>query len=288
VNFTLINGRIVPAARGAVSVFDHGLLYGDGLYETVRFAAGQFQRWPAHFKRFKSSAKILKLRFPWTSAQLASMMRRLLRANKRAEATVRLTLTRGPGTLGLDPLSCERPMLIGQLHPPRDLRKLRQKGISVAIVKTPSPSSHGTPRLKSLSSQWLVLAKAEAARAGAQEGILLNERGDLAEGSTSNLFFVLGGVLHTPSEECGLLAGVTRAEVLRLAKRHGIRVKQGRYAAQHLKKVDEIFLTNASFGIVPVRGSVGPLTRQLQSLLPGGVRRGAGRRYSRGRRGAKV
>lgn len=243
-----MDGRLVSERQARVSVFDHAFLYGDGLYETVRVVDGRIAQWPAHFRRFKASARTFGFSFRWTAIALARAIRSLAAANRSTDATIRLTLSRGAGPLGLDPSLCPAPSLILQQHPSRDLDRLRQTGVAVAIV----PMERTLPAHKTVSAQSLVLARAIAKRQGAFEAILVNACGEVTEGTTTNLFFVRHKVLHTPSLTCGVLPGITRADVLRRARQLGMRVREGRYSTADLLRADEIFLTNVSFGILPV------------------------------------
>ena len=244
-----MDGRLVSERQARVSVFDHAFLYGDGLYETVRVVDGRILQWPPHYRRFKASARTLGFSFRWTAVALARAICALAVANRSTDATIRLTLSRGAGPLGLDPSVCPAPSLILQQHPPRDLNRLRREGVAIALV----PMERALSAHKTVSAQSLVLARAIAKRQGAFEAVLVNGRGEVTEGTTTNLFFVRHRVLHTPALACGIVAGITRADVLRRARRLGMRVREGRYRAADLLRADEIFLTNVSFGILPVK-----------------------------------
>jgi branched-chain amino acid aminotransferase len=281
-----LQSRLVHADQARVSAFDHGFLYGDGIYETVRVYAETPFEWPAHDHRLRQSARHLSLACPWSSRYLLTAIERLLRADGRSEATVRLSVTRGPGPLGLDPALCRPSTLVIQSHPDRSLEALREKGVSMAIaecVRHPSPGSLDC-RIKSTNSLSFVLAKMEARRRGVFETVLLNEAGRLTEGASSNLFFIRARTLHTPDVSCGLLPGITRRLVLGLAAAAGLRTLEGAYRPQDLLSADEIFLTNTTFEVLPVtelawpgprtgrrrravgRGRPGPYTQTLQAL----------------------
>jgi len=248
-----LNGRILPAARASVSVFDHGFLYGDGIYETVHADNGRIFRWPDHFRRLKRSARKIALACPWSSVDLEKALVRLLRANGNLSASVRITLSRGPGDLGLDPALSPRPTLAMMLHPVRDVERYQREGVSIGIprIRRNHPACLD-PRIKSNNSLNTLLAKMEAKRMGVFEAVLLNLDGHLTEGTTTNLFFVKKGRLFTPALSCGLLEGVTRGTVIQLARRAGRRVREGRYTPDDLKKADEVFLTSTTLEVAPV------------------------------------
>jgi len=248
-----LQDRIVDANRARVSIFDHSFLYGDGIYETVRAYDYRVFHWPEHFKRLKQSAARLQLKCPWSSRFLLDGIVRVLRANRAPGGSIRISISRGPGSLGLDPLLCPKPTLVILLHPSRPIAALQKNGVTIGIpeVRRNHPKCLD-PQIKSNNSLNTILAKIEAKRMGAFEAVLLNLEGDLTEGTTSNLFFVKGKTLYTPGLPCGLLEGVTRGLVMTLARRAGFRVSEGRYGIKDLRAADEIFLTSTTLEIVPV------------------------------------
>ena len=267
--------RLIDARRARLSLFDHGFLYGDGIYETLRAYGGRLFRWRDHEARLRRSAKAAGLSCPWTGRFLRSAAENVVRANRAPEATVRICVTRGQGPLGLDPSSCSVPTLAVLMHPHRNFAAERARGVEAAIIRETRQRPH--PWIKSASALPLVLAKAESRRRGSFEGVLVNPQGMVTEGTVSNIFFVRRGRLHTPDVRCGLLAGITRARVIALARTLGIRVTEGRYRPNALRAADEVFLTNTSWEIVPVvalneygkrrriaAGEPGPLTKRLQ------------------------
>lgn len=289
-----LNGRFLHESRAHLSVFDHGFLYGDGVYETVRVYNGRVFRWPDHIRRLRRSCRWLSLACPWSSSMLERAIGALVRKNLRDSASVRITVSRGPGPLGFDPALCPTPTLAMMLHPDRPVERLQAQGVTIAIpsVRRSHPDTLD-PAIKSNNTLNLILAKMEAKRRRAFEAVLLNLDGHLTEGTTSNLFFAKGKRLFTPALSCGLLEGVTRAVVIRLARRLGIPVREGRYTLADLRRADEIFLTSTTLEIVPVTSVVtpprphavavtsprrsliwhrlpGPLTRLLQRHLPTG------------------
>jgi len=235
-----------------ISADDHGFLYGDGVYDTLRYYRGQPFQWDAHWRRLSRSARAIGLKVP-SPHKVRSVVQSVLRRAQRPNASVRITLSRGAGALGLDPALCATPTCVIHLHPDRDLEAWRQAGVSAGLVSIRHiPPESLDSRIKSTSLLNSVLAKAEAKKRGWFEGILLNLRGEITEGTTTNVFFVRGNVLYTPAEDCGLLPGITRGLVLRLAKKCRITCRVGRYTPNALTRADEIFLTNSSLEIVPV------------------------------------
>ncbi len=278
-----INDRLVDARSARVSAFDHGFLYGDGVYETVHAYGYQIFHWPDHYRRFLNSASRIALRCPWAGRALERAVVKLLKANRQPNASVRITLARGPGPLGLDPSVCKTPTLVMMLHPHRDVERYQREGVSIGITQVRrNPPEALDPQIKSISSLNTIQAKMEANAMGVFEAILLNLKGELTEGTTSNIFFVKQGQLYTPSLACGLLPGITRGVVLKLAKLHEIPAHEGRYRPLDLLKAEEVFLTSTTLEVVPVvllksagssrahplgRGLSKPITRRLQQLF---------------------
>ncbi len=251
----LLNNRLCDAAKARVSVFDHGFLYGDGIYETVRAYNYRVFRWGEHFERFHGSARALGLKIPSSKSRLFQGVIKVLRANKLSEGVLRISLSRGRGPLGLSPTACQNPTLLIQTHPARNVEMLRTTGVTVSLVKIRrNPAQSQAPGLKALSALNLVCAKMEAEVLQSFEGIMLNLDGHLTEGTSSNLFFFKRGVLYTPAPECGLLLGITRQVVIELARRSRIPLREGRYTFRQLTQADEVFLTSSGLEIMPVVG----------------------------------
>ena len=272
-----LNKGLCEESRARVSVFDHGFLYGDGIYETLSVHDGKPIFLAEHLTRLRNSCWRIHLRLPWTAPWLARAVRRTLSANKKPDSVLRIQVSRGPGPLGFDTKGCGSPTLVifqrpFPIYPPAFF----EQGVKAAIVRT--RRNHPLclpPEAKSTNCLNGILAKEEAVRLGAFEGILLNLSGFVTEGTVSNVFAVRRGRLWTPSLDCGLLAGVTRGLIIRLARRAGLPVREGRITASDLARSDEIFLTNSLFGVMPVTrlripaarrvgdGRVGPVTRLL-------------------------
>jgi len=278
-----LNGRFVAKEQAQVSVFDHGFLYGDGIYETMRAYGGKFFLLKRHLSRLKHSADAISLKLPMRLDKIGDALNEALSINKLQEAYVRLHLSRGPGEIGLDPALCVAPTMVIVAKPFHDYpAAYYEQGVSVAIVTTRRnhplalpPSVKGTNFLNN------ILAKIEAIQAGAYEGIMLNWEGYVAEGTISNIFMVRKGVLYTPHLDTGILEGVTRDLVLRLAKRKKIPVKEVMLRPKDLVSSNECFITNTTMEIMPVttidekkigKGIPGPVTAVLHQAYRKEVR----------------
>jgi branched-chain amino acid aminotransferase len=278
-----LNGRFVAKAHAQVSVFDHGFLYGDGIYETMRAYEGKFFLLKKHLSRLKHSADAISLKLPMRLDKIGDALNEALSINKLQEAYVRLHLSRGPGEIGLDPALCVAPTMVIVAKPFHDYpAAYYEQGVSVAVVTTRRnhplalpPSVKGTNFLNN------ILAKIEAIRAGAYEGIMLNWEGYVAEGTISNIFMVRKGVLYTPHLDTGILEGVTRDLVLRLAKRKKIPVREVMLRPKDLRASNECFITNTTMEIMPVttidekkigKGIPGPVTAVLHQAYRKEVR----------------
>ncbi len=270
-----LNGSFVAKEQAVVSVFDHGFLYGDGIYETMRSYDGNIFLLDKHLARLKRSARAIALKLPMPLEKIGDALNESLKVNKLRNAYIRLHISRGPGEIGLDPALCPLPTMVITAKTFHDYpAKYYERGIQVAIVKTRrnhplalDPSIKGTNFLNN------ILAKIEAKKARAYEGIMLNWEGFVAEGTISNIGMVKKGVLFTPSLDTGILEGVTRDLVLRLARRKKIPIRETRILPKTLLAADECFITNTTVEIMPVTtiskktigsGKPGPLTALLQ------------------------
>jgi branched-chain amino acid aminotransferase len=269
-----MNGKLVDKAKAQVSVFDHGLLYGDGVFEGIRAYNGRVFMLDEHIDRLYRSAQAISLTIPMTRKQMAKAVVISCKANKIANGYIRLIVTRGVGTLGLNPYTCETPQVIIiaggiQLYP----AKVYETGMSVVTVGTMRNQTEATnPRIKSLNYLNNVLAKIEAINAGVMECVMLNPQGYVAEASGDNIFIVRGDTLITPPSWCGSLEGITRAVVMKLAPEHGYQVKEDVLTRYDLYTADEMFLTGTAAEIISVvnmdrriigTGKPGPVTREL-------------------------
>jgi branched-chain amino acid aminotransferase len=249
-----INGRMVEKAEASVSVFDHGLLYGDGVFEGIRAYHGKVFRCKEHVERLFNSAKAIALQIPMSREEMAEAIRQTLRTNGLTDAYIRAVVTRGPGTLGLDPNKCHDPQVIIitdsiQLYP----REFYEKGLELVSVPTMrSPHNTLSPKIKSLNYLNNILAKIEAMQAGAIEAIMLNSQGYVAECTGDNIFIIHKGELLTPPPEAGILEGITRAVVMQLALKAGIPVAERNLTRFDLYIAEECFLTGTAAEIIPV------------------------------------
>jgi len=271
-----LNDRFVPQEEAVVSVFDHGFLYGDGVYETLRAYRGRVFQLAEHLARLDRSASHIQLRLPVGPERLADLLRESLRRNQLQEAYLRITLSRGGGEIGLDPALCKSPTLVIIAKPFQPYpESIYTSGVAVIIAKTRRNLPEAlSPQVKSLNFLNNILAKMEAKTAGAHEALMLNHRGELTEGTTSNVFTVRGGRLLTPSVESGILDGITRGLVLQLAAELGIPSEETRVTIEDLTRAEECFLTNTTQEVLPVtqvdgrmigNGRPGEITRRLHA-----------------------
>lgn len=269
-----VDGKYYDEAQAKVSVFDHGLLYGDGIFEGIRAYNGRVFKLKEHVDRLYASAKAILLTIPLSPAAMTRAVVETCRRNKIRDGYVRLLVTRGVGTLGLNPNRCKKGSVIIiagkiQLYP----EQYYQKGMEIVTVPT-TRNLHNAlnPAIKSLNYLNNILAKIEANNAGVEEAVMLNAEGFVAECTGDNLFIVKDGALLTPPLSAGALYGITRRIVMELAAEEGCRVSEPNLTRYDLFNADECFLTGTGAEIVPVvkidgrvigRGRVGRLTRKL-------------------------
>ncbi len=269
-----LDGHFVAKEQALVSVFDHGFLYGDGIYETMRAYGGTIFLLKKHLSRLKRSADAIALKLPLPINKIGDALIESLNVNKLREAYVRLHISRGPGEIGLDPALCPAPTMVIMTRPFHDYpAEYYERGVAAAIVKTRRNHPLALPpSVKATNFLNNILAKIETVKAGAFEGIMLNWEGHVAEGTISNIFMVKKGVLYTPHLDTGILEGVTRDLVLRLAKKKKMPVKEVLLLPRSLSVADECFITNTTMEIMPVtkidkkavgNGRPGPVTATL-------------------------
>ncbi|MGD9163642.1 MAG: aminotransferase class IV [Chromatiales bacterium] len=250
-----LNGRLASAAEAVLPLNDHGLLYGDGVFEGIRFFNGKPFRLHPHLERLALSAHALMLTIPIDRTALERAVAEVIAAFDGADGYIRLVLTRGPGGLGLDPGRCEKPSLfliadsLSLVEPSQ-----RERGIRLITASTRRPGPCVLdPRIKSLNYLNNILAKLEARHAGADEALLLNERGHVAEGTTENIFIARAGALFTPPLSDGALDGITRGMVLELCEQERLKVTEQSLTPYDIHTADECFLCGTGAELLPVQ-----------------------------------
>jgi len=266
-----IDGKYVAKSEAKISVFDHGLLYGDGVFEGIRAYDGRVFRLDEHLTRLYESAKSIDLQIPLSPEDLRAAILETLRQNELIDAYIRVVVTRGIGTLGLTPASCPMPTVIIIT----DYLKPLFEGVNVKAVVASTRRNALTalnPMIKSLNYLNNILARIEAIKADVDEAIMLNQNGTVSEGTGDNVFIVREGKIITPPPTAGILLGITRDAVIALAKEDGITVSEQDFTVHELYNADEAFLSGTAAEIVPLvevdgktigTGDVGPITAAL-------------------------
>jgi branched-chain amino acid aminotransferase len=272
--WTYVDGRFVPKEEASVSVYDHGFLYGDGVFEGIRVYGGRVFRLDEHVRRLYESAKSILLEIPIPPEEMKRLILEAVRRNGLQDAYVRPIVTRGRGDLGIDPRTCGRPTVVVivdqiQLYPERAYREgLRM----ITATHRKSSSDSLNPRIKSLNYLNQILARLEANLAGADEALMLNHEGYVCECSADNVFVVRSGEVWTPPPHLGILRGVTRDAVLEIARDLGIPAFERTFTLHDVYTADEVFLTGTGAEIGPVvwvdgrvigSGKPGPVTLRL-------------------------
>lgn len=271
-----VNDRLYDKEDAKVSVYDHGLLYGDGVFEGIRSYGGKVFRLEEHLDRLWYSAKAIWLEIPMTKEAMAKAITDTLAANGIEDGYIRVVVTRGAGTLGLDPNRCSNPqVIIITDYISLYSQEYYDNGLEIVTVSTQRNHPAAlSPRIKSLNYLNNILAKIEGLQAGCIEALMLNHKGEIAECTGDNIFLVRKGVLLTPPNEAGILEGVTRDAVIGLARREGIEVREVPLTKHDVYIADECFLTGTAAEVVPVTkvdsrrigdGKPGPITRKLMA-----------------------
>jgi branched-chain amino acid aminotransferase len=270
-----INGKLYDKADAKISVYDHGLLYGDGVFEGIRLYNGKIFRLTEHLNRLYEGARSIKLEIPLSREQMEDALKSTVKANEKRDGYIRLVVTRGAGYLGLDPRKASNPQVIIivddiALYPP----ELYENGLEIMTVSTIRNHPNAlNPRIKSLNYLNNILAQIEAVQAGCFEALMLNHKGEVAECTGDNIFLAKRGVLRTPSTDAGILEGITRGAVIELARRANLPVQEVALTRYDVYTADECFLTGTAAEVVPVvkcdgrpigTGKPGPLTKQLR------------------------
>jgi branched-chain amino acid aminotransferase len=277
-----LNNRLVPDKQAKIPVFDHGFLYGDGVYETLRVYKGVVFMIDEHIYRLNRSASMIRLSIPYSHDAIKRAVYKTIKANNHRNAYVRISVSRGPGLIGLDPGLCPKPTFVIISKAFKEYPgEYYRKGVNIAIVRT-RRNFRGAlnPQIKSHNFLNNILAVIESIDAGAYEAVMLNYRGYVAEGTVSNIFFVTKGVLCTPSIEVGILDGITRRVILDMAEELGIKIKGGMFTRQDIYRADEVFISSTTRELMPVARvddreisrTIGRLTKTLLSAYQEKVR----------------
>jgi len=272
-----VNGTLSPAESATVSVLDHGFLYGDSVYETIRTYRGEPFLLGRHLDRLANSCRMIRLAPP-DPPDIEREVRRTIDLGGNDESYIRIMITRGVGPIGYEHALCPKPGLFVIVLPLRRVPpESYTEGISATLGRRRrNPRESLDPAIKSCNLLNNVLAHMEAEDAGAKETILLNTRGFVAEGTHTNVFFVKESALKTPALSCGLLSGITREVVLECARESGVTVEEGEFTAEALAAADEIFVTSTLQEVLPVArlngkpvggGKPGPVTVRLHELF---------------------
>ena len=273
-----INGEFHDKENAKISVYDHGLLYGDGVFEGMRSYSGKVFRLEQHLDRLYESALAICLRIPISKEQMALDVNKTLQVNSLTNAYIRLVVTRGSGSLGLDPNRTSNPQVIIiadsiSLYPEEHY----QNGLKIITASTiRSHPAALSPRVKSLNYLNNIMAKIEGLQAGCVEALMLNHKGEVAECTGDNIFIVKNGTILTPPKDAGILEGITRNAILDLAKELGIVAHETTLTRHDLFVADECFLTGSAAEVIPVvsldsrpigQGKVGPVTTKLMAAF---------------------
>lgn len=273
-----MNGELVPKAEAVISVFDHGYLYGDGVFEGIRAYNGRIFKLTEHVRRLYESAHHIMLPIQYTPAEMEEAIIRTVRANGLRDAYIRVVVSRGVGDLGLDPRKCSlsQVVIIADkivLYP----EELYSQGLKVITVPTRRNIADALdPKIKSLNYLNNILVKIEANRAGVMEALMLSQNGYITEGSGDNIFIYRKGTLYTTPAYLGILEGITRQAVLDLARAEGMPVREEPFTRHDVYVCDECFLTGTAAEVIPVievdgrvigSGAPGPVTLKLMRLF---------------------
>jgi branched-chain amino acid aminotransferase len=280
-----INGTLAPKEEAKISVYDHGLLYGDGVFEGIRIYGGKVFLLPEHIKRLYESALAIRLTIPLAPTKMAEAVESTVAANGLKDGYVRLVVTRGGGTLGLDIRRTSNPQVIIivdtiSMYPPA----IYEKGLALVTASTVRNHPHSlSARIKSLNYLNNILAKMEGTDAGCEEALMLNRHGEVAECSGDNIFIVKNRAVRTPPPEADILEGITRGAVIRLARQAGLTVAETPFTRHDVYTADECFLTGTAAEVVAVisldgrtigDGKPGPITIDLRERFRELTRKG--------------
>lgn len=269
-----LNDQFVTKEEAKISVYDHGFLYGDGIFEGIRVYNGNVFKLREHLERLYESGRSIMLQIPQTIEEMEQLVVETVKKNELVDAYIRLVVSRGPGNLGLDPRSCPKPNLVIiaeqlAIFP----KEAYEKGLNIVTVATRRNVPDAlNPKIKSLNYLNNVLVKIEANLAGVSEALMLNAQGYVAEGSGDNIFVIKRGVLYTPPGYLGALEGITRRAIMEICERIGYTVKEEPFTRHDVYVADEVFLTGTAAEVIAVvqvdgrpigNGVPGPITQHL-------------------------
>jgi branched-chain amino acid aminotransferase len=269
-NLIYINEKLFSDEDAKISVFDHGFLYGDALFETMRSYGERIFRLDSHLERLFSSLKIIKIKHPLNKKELKEAIHMTLKANRLYDAYIRITISRGKGDTGIDPSLCEKPNLVILT---KKCNPISNKSYKAIILDQQKSSKSIVPGIKSTNFLENILAKINVKERRADEGFFFNEENFLTEGIISNVFIVYKDSILTPDLKCGILPGITRGVVIELALNMGFKVEEKKIKEQNLFQAEEIFITNSLLEVMPVvrvndipigDGKPGKITKEIQ------------------------
>jgi branched-chain amino acid aminotransferase len=251
--YAYVDGNYVPREEASISVYDHGFLYGDGVYEAIRAYNGIIFQLREHIDRLYESARSIKIDIPFSKDKLNQLVIDVLRKNQLKSSYIRIVVSRGRGRMGVDPRNCPKPTIVIMAEPREPLFGAEIKGVS-AIVSSlrRTPSWSLDPRIKTLNYLNNIMAKIEAIEAGVEEAVMLNEQGYVAETSTENIFIVKNGIVSTPHPSQGVLRGITRDFIIRIARELGYPIEERAITVHELYNADEVFVTGTAAEVVPI------------------------------------
>lgn len=283
-----LNGSLVPKEEAVISIYDHGFLYGDGVFEGIRIYEGNVYKLTEHVNRLYESAHSIMLQIPHTKQEMTDIIVDTVEKNKVMNAYIRVVVSRGPGDLGLDPRNCEAPTVIVIVEELAIYAKeLYENGLKVASVPNRRSSPDVlNPQIKSLNYLNNILVKLSSVQSGADEALILNNQGFVTEGSADNIFIVKNDVIKTPPVYLGALEGITRNAIIEIIKEKGYSFEEVPFTLHDVYIADEVFLTGTAAEVIPVvivdersigNGKPGIITSELlqafrEKTLTDGVR----------------
>ncbi len=273
-----INGQITSPEKALISVFDHGFLFGDSVYEVIVTHKGKLFTLKEHLRRLRESAQAISLKFPFSDKYITEEIQKTIITAKNDESYIRIVITRGVGEIHISPDSCLSPTMIlyvkkAEKYP----EEYYSKGIEISIVSIKRNLKYSlNPTIKTGNYLNSVLAIIEAKKYGSMDGLMLNSEGFVSECTTSNIYMVKNGIVKTPHPDCGILIGITRKFLIELAKENGIIIEETKIRPEEVQTADELFITSTTKGVMPVtlldcqkvgNGKPGAITTKLRSLF---------------------